>query len=142
MNNSVKYQDLISPLKKLAKTSRAKLAKVGCFIVKNNAIISSGVNHNPTGDPMEDEIEGKLVSRPEVVHAEVSALESAKLNGIDLADSTLLLTVAPCLNCAHAITETGIQEVLYLYDWWDVAPLEVLRNKNIKVEKIKEKDGS
>lgn len=135
MNN----QDLIKPLKKLSKTSKAKLCDVGCFFVKNGAIISSGVNHNPTGEPMEDEVDGKLVSRPEVIHAEISAINSAKENNVDLTDSTLMITMSPCINCAKQIIKTGIIELNYLYEWWDKAAIELLKENGIKVIQLKEK---
>lgn len=135
MNN----QDLIKPLKKLSKTSKAKLCDVGCFFVKNGAIISSGVNHNPTGEPMEDEVDGKLVSRPEVIHAEISAINSAKENNVDLTDSTLMITMSPCINCAKQIIKTGINELNYLYEWWDKAAIELLKENGIKVIQLKEK---
>lgn len=136
MNNQFDAQDYVAPLKKLAKTSKAKLAGVACFVIKNGAIVSSGVNHNPTGAPMEDEVDGKLVSRPEVIHAEVAALQAAAQNGIDLSGTSLLLNISPCLKCAGAIAETDIQEVLYVYEWWDKAGLMALEKAGIKTRKV------
>ena len=128
----------ISPLKRLAKVPRAKLGGVACFFIKNGAIISSGINHNPTGGPMEDEIDGKIVSRPEVIHAEIAAIATAKENGVDLTGSTLFLTMSPCINCAKEIAKTGISELCYLYEWWDKASLDLLKKHGIKVNKLKE----
>lgn len=130
--------DYIAPLKKLAKTSQAKLAKVACFIIKNGAIVSSGVNHNPMGEPMENLVEDKLISRPEVVHAEVAAIRAAKSNSVDVSGATLLLTMAPCIACARAIAETRVREVTYLYDWWDKAALDILHDHDIKTKKLEE----
>ncbi|MDR0955534.1 MAG: cytidine deaminase [Candidatus Nomurabacteria bacterium] len=129
---------LVRPLKRLAKTSRSKRCQVACFFIKNGAIISSGVNHNPTGQPMEDLVDGKLVSRPEVVHAEVAAIEAARQNGVNLAGSTLLLTTSPCINCARQIAELNIAQLDFLYEWWDKAALELLRSRGIKIKQIKE----
>ena len=132
------HKDLVKPLKKLSKTSKAKLCDVGCFFVKNGAIISSGVNHNPTGGPMEKEVDSKLVSLPEVIHAEMSAINSAKKNNVDLAGSTLMITMSPCINCAKEIIKTGIVELNYMYEWWDKASIELLEKNGIKVKKIEE----
>lgn len=132
------YRDLIKPLKKLAKVPQAKLGGVACFIIKNNAIISSGVNYNPTGEPMEYEIDDKLITRPEVIHAEVVALSAANANEIDVAGSTMLLTMSPCLACAHEIVASGVHELLYLYEWWDKASIEVLQSAGIVTKKVTE----
>ncbi|PID99382.1 cytidine deaminase [Candidatus Saccharibacteria bacterium] len=128
----------IAPLKKLAKASKAQLGGVACFVLKNGAIISSGLNHNPTGKPMEMLVDGKLVSRPEVVHAEVAAIQAATANGVDLADATLLLTMSPCIKCAQQIVKTDIARVHYLYEWWDKAGLDTLRAANVKVKKVRQ----
>lgn len=132
------YTDLIAPLKKLAKTSQAQLGGVACFIVKNGAVVSSGINYNPTGEPMEDMIDGKLVSRPEVIHAEVAALKAATLNGVDLENAALLLNMSPCIKCASEIAKTNIREVKYLYEWWDKAALDILHEAGINTEQLKE----
>lgn len=132
----VRIEDLVGPLKKLAKTSQAKLAGVACFIIKNGAIVSSGVNYNPTGEPMEALIDGKLVSRPEVVHAEIVTLQAATQNSIDLHGATFLITMSPCIKCAHEIAQTGIEELLYVYEWWDKAGLEILHQAGITTRKV------
>ena len=131
-------QDLLAPLRRLAKTSKAELGGVACFIVKNGAVVSSGVNHNPTGEPMEDLVDGQLVSKPEVIHAEVAALQAAVLNGIDTDSATLLLNMSPCIKCAHEIVKTNIKEVCYLYEWWDKAALEILHEHGVTTKKLKE----
>lgn len=131
-------QDFIKPLKKLSKTSKAKLCDVGCFFVKNGAIISSGVNHNPTGEPMEHVVNDMLVSRPEVVHAEIAAINAAKKNDVDLTGSTLMITMSPCIKCAKEVIKTGITELNYMYEWWDKAALELFRKNGIKLKQLKE----
>lgn len=131
----MELKDFIAPLKRLAKVPEAKLGGVACFFIKNGSIIGSGINHNPTGGPMEDEINGKLVSRPEVIHAEITAIQTAKKNGIDLTDSMLLITMSPCINCAREIAKTGISELHYLYEWWDKASLDLLAENGIKIVK-------
>lgn len=131
-------QDYISPLKRLAKIPQAQLGGVACFFIKNGAIISSGINHNPTGGPMEMMLDGKLISRPEVIHAEIDAIQKAARNSVDLSGATLIVTMSPCIKCAHEITKTGINELKYLYEWWDAAALNTLREHGIRTEKIKE----
>ena len=130
--------DLIKPLKKLAKVSQAQLGGVACFIVKNGVIVSSGINYNPTGEPMEDMMDGKLVSRPEVIHAEAAALRAASKNEVNITGSTLLVTMSPCITCAKEIALTSIRAVVYLYDWWDKAALDILAQAGITTHKLTE----
>jgi dCMP deaminase len=130
-------QDLLAPLRRLAKVSQAKLAKVACFITKNGVIVSSGINYNPSGGPMEELVDGKLVSRPENIHAEVAALQAAATNHVSVEGATMLLTMSPCLSCANEIARTGVCEVGYLYEWWDKAGLDVLRAKGINVKQLR-----
>lgn len=139
MSKMFDIQDLVSPVKKLAKASKAQLGGVACFVVKNDTIVSSGVNYNPTGEPMECEVDGKLVSRSEVIHAEVAAFQAAANNGIDITDATLVLNMSPCIKCAQEIVNAGINEVCYVYEWWDKAALDVLHEAGIKTQKLEEK---
>lgn len=138
MSNMVENRDLFTLLKKLAKVSKATLGGVACFFVKNGAVISSGLNFNPTGEPMEELVEGRLVSRPEVIHAEVAAIRAAADNAVDLSGATMLLTMSPCVKCAGEIAKTGIAELQYLYEWWDKAGLNIVQEAGINVEQLKE----
>ncbi len=138
MSNMVQIKDLAGPLKKLAKVSQAKLAGVACFVVKNGAIVSSGINYNPTGEPMEQVVDGKLVSRPDVIHAEVAAIQAAVKNDVTLSGATLLINMSPCIKCANEIAKVGIREVAYLYEWWDKAGLDILRENGVTVKQLKE----
>lgn len=133
--------DLVAPLKKLAKVPQAELGGVACFILKNGAIVSSGINYNPTGAPMEYVVDGKLVTRPEVIHAEIAALHAAARSSIDLKNTTLMITMSPCIACARAITKTGISDVVYLYEWWDKAALDILRSAGITVNKLQKEES-
>lgn len=140
MNKMIENRDLLAPLKKLAKVPQAKLGGVACFVVKNGAVVSSGINYNPTGEPMEQIVDGKLVTRPEVVHAEVAAIRAAAENAVDLSGATLLITMSPCIACACEIAKTSISEVAYLYEWWDKAGLDILNENGITTKKIEEEE--
>lgn len=130
-------EDFLGPLKKLAKTSKAELGGVSCFIIKNGAIVSSGINYNPTGESMETLVNGKLVSRPEILHAEIAALQAAAKNHVDVNGATLLLNMSPCINCAREIAKTDIREVQYVYEWWDKAALDILHDGGVTTRQVK-----
>ncbi|MCL2001851.1 deaminase [Candidatus Saccharibacteria bacterium] len=146
----MQIRDYIKPLKRMARTSKAKLGGVACFFVKNGAIISSGINYNPTGGPMEIELDAsaaahgaedsapELIAHPGVIHAELSAIEAAAKNQVDLTGSALFVTMSPCIKCAQEIKKTGIKELYYLYEWWDKASIDLLEGCGIKVVKLEE----
>jgi dCMP deaminase len=132
----IENRQLLAPLKKLAKVPQSALGGVACFFVKQGAIISSGINHNPTGEPMDQLVDGKLVTRPEVIHAEVAAIRAAAKNNVDLSGATVLVTMSPCIKCAREIVKTGTSELGYLYEWWDKAALDILREHGIEVKRM------
>lgn len=136
MSRMIENRQLLAPLKKLAKVPQSALGGVACFFVKQGAIISSGINHNPTGEPMDQLVDGKLVARPEVIHAEVAAIRAAAKNNVDLSGATVLVTMSPCIKCAREIVKTGTSELGYLYEWWDKAALDILREHGIEVKRM------
>lgn len=98
-----------------AERSYAKRLKVGCVIVKNHSIISFGWNGMPTGydNCCEMEVDGKLVTRPEVQHAELNAIAKLAENGYSSKDAAIFITHSPCIHCALLIQKCGISQVFY-----------------------------
>jgi dCMP deaminase len=103
-----------------AARSKDPSTQTGACIVKDNKIIGVGYNGAPNG--MDDdtfpwasigEQTGNLleIKNSYVVHAELNAI----LNSIDnLNGATLYVTFFPCNECAKAIAQSGIKEVIYL----------------------------
>ena len=102
--------------KLIAKHSKAEKEKVGCVIVKDGQVISTGYNGTPPGydNKCEDEVHhGRLVTRKEVIHAEINALTKVAKSTISSAEATLFVTKAPCYECAKAIIVSGIRVVVF-----------------------------
>lgn len=103
-----------------AQRSKDNNTQVGACIVNNDKkILSLGYNGMPTGcndDLMPWEREGDEVNTKYmyVCHAELNAI----LNSGDtsLKDAILYVTLFPCNECAKAIIQSGIKEVVYLSD--------------------------
>jgi len=104
-----------------AQLSSAKRLKVGCVIVKNDTIIGIGYNGMPSGwdndceelKPQPFPHEPELVTRPEVIHAEINAISKVarSTNSSDGAD--MFITHAPCIECAKSLFQAGIKRVFY-----------------------------
>ena len=101
-----------------ARRSKDPNTQVGaCIVSPDNIIISTGYNGLPNGcsdDEYPWEREGEETKYPYVVHAELNAISNA--NGRDLRGSRLYVALFPCNECAKAIIQAGVKEVLYLSD--------------------------
>ena len=101
-----------------AKRSKDPNTQVGaCIVNKNKRILSTGYNGFPYGcsdDTFPWEREGDDTKYKYVVHAEPNAILNA--GGKDLTGSRLYVDLFPCNECAKAIIQSGIAEIVYLYD--------------------------
>ena len=101
-----------------ARRSKDPSTQVGaCIVSQDNIIISTGYNGMPKGCS-DDEFpwgrEGTESKYPFVVHAELNAILNA--NGRDLRGSRVYVALFPCNECAKAIIQSGVKEVIYLSD--------------------------
>ena len=101
-----------------ARRSKDPSTQVGaCIVSPENIIISTGYNGMPKGcsdDIFPWDREGEETKYPYVVHAELNAILNA--NGRDLRQSRIYVALFPCNECAKAIIQSGVKEVLYLSD--------------------------
>ena len=100
------------------KRSKDPSTQVGaCIVSQDNIIISTGYNGMPKGCS-DDEFpwgrDGDDNKYPYVVHAELNAILNA--NGRDLRGSRVYVALFPCNECAKAIIQSGVKEVVYLSD--------------------------
>ena len=101
-----------------ARRSKDPSTQVGaCIVSPEKIIISTGYNGLPNGCS-DDEYpwgrEGEETKYPYVVHAELNAILNA--GGRVLRGAKLYVALFPCNECAKAIIQSGIKEVIYLSD--------------------------
>ena len=94
--------------------------KVGaCIVDKDHKVVSNGYNGMPRGvDETKvswNKGEGLDSKYLYVCHAEFNAILNTR-NGSALEGCTLYVTLFPCNECAKAIIQTGIKEVVYQSD--------------------------
>ena len=101
-----------------AHRSKDPSTQVGaCIVSPDNIIISTGYNGMPHGCDDNDfpwNRDGEENKYAYVVHAELNAILNA--NGRDLRGSRVYVALFPCNECAKAIIQSGIKEVIYLSD--------------------------
>ena len=111
-----------------ARRSKDPNTQVGaCIVSPDNIIISTGYNGMPKGCsddefPWERKADTEVDTKyPYVVHAELNAILNA--NGRDLRGSRIYVALFPCNECAKAIIQSGVKEVLYLSDKYADTPV-------------------
>lgn len=96
----------------MAQRSQCQRGQVGCVIVKDKRIVSSGYNGPVYHHSCPDDC-NLSTNCSASVHAEANAIFFAAKHGVSLDGCTLYCTHLPCKNCAQAIVQAGISEIVY-----------------------------
>ena len=101
-----------------AMRSKDPNTKVGaCIVDDDHKVVSIGYNGMPAGVPEEElswnKGEGLDSKYLYVCHAEFNAILNTR-NGSSVKGATLYVTLFPCNECAKAVIQTGIKEVVYV----------------------------
>ena len=122
-----------------ARRSKDPNTQVGaCIVSPENIIISTGYNGMPKGcsdDEFPWDRTGEDTKYPYVVHAELNAILNA--NGRNLRGSRLYVALFPCNECAKAIIQSGVSEVVYLSDKYDGTPMNVASKRMLDAAGVK-----
>ena len=149
--------------KRFAQLSHAKRLKVGACIVKDDVIVP-GYNGTPAGwdngceskvydlsrdfngnyfpgheveYPLSDENgRYKLVTKPEVLHAEMNSLSKVAKSTLSANGATMYVTHSPCMECAKAIYQSGITHVCYETDYRSNDGIKFLKDSGVNVIKM------
>jgi dCMP deaminase len=131
-NWKLAYMDVAE---RFAQESYATRLHVGAIVVKDNRIISIGINGMPSGwENVCEGDDGK--SKPEVLHAETNAIAKLAKSSESGECAAIFITHSPCLNCAKMIYQAGISEVYYRNEYRCTDGIEFLKKCEIIVEKI------
>jgi dCMP deaminase len=99
----------------VSERSTCDRALVGCVLVLDKRILTSGFNGSPAGQEHCDEaghlmVDGHCVR---TIHAETNAIIQAALHGVSTRGSTCYVTHLPCINCTKALINAGITRIVY-----------------------------
>ena len=126
-----------------AKLSKARRNKVGAVLVTSRGVTLTGYNGSARGTDNNLEIEnsdGTLTTKISTLHSELNCILKAAKEGVSVEGSVMYLTLSPCLHCCAMIIQAGIKELVYLEEYRDVTPLDMLRSCGIIVRKYTEKE--
>ena len=134
-----------------AKRSKDPSTQVGaCIVNSKNKIVGAGYNGLPAGcddDEFPWEKQGDFLQTkyPYVCHAELNAI----LNniGMDLHGCRIYTALFPCNECAKAIIQSGITEVIFLSDKYadsdsSFASKRMLEKAGVSYRKVESKIDS
>ena len=115
-----------------------------CIVDGDNRILSTGYNGFPYGCsddefPWERTGERNDTKYPFVVHAELNAILNAR--GKNLSGAKIYVDLFPCNECAKAIIQSGIKEVVYLSDKYaqtldTIASKRMLRSAGVELRQL------
>ncbi len=109
-----------------------------CIVNQENVIISTGYNGFPTGcsdDEFPWEREGEDTKYPFVVHAELNAILNS--HGKSLQNAKIYVALFPCNECAKAIIQSGIKEIIYLSDKYAGTPSVIASKRMLNAAGVK-----
>jgi dCMP deaminase len=111
-----------------------------CIVSDENKILSVGYNGMPTGcddDEMPWEREGAFLDTkyPFVCHAELNAILNRSTGS--LKNARIYVSLFPCNECAKAIIQSGISEIVYLYDKYADTPETIASKKMLTAAGIR-----
>ena len=100
----------------VASWSEDNSRKIGAVVVGSaNQILSTGYNGFPRGVKASDQARHSSKDREKYFwfeHAERNAIYNAARNGIALEGSFIYSTLFPCADCARAIVQCGMSELI------------------------------
>jgi len=127
-----------------SKLSKALRAQVGAILVTRQGVTLTGYNGTAAGRPNECEtvvktslpylFEDMLVTKQEVIHAELNCIMKAAREGVSCVDATVYVTLAPCVQCAAMMLQAGVRRVVYLQQYRDDSGVKLLQESNVMVQ--------
>lgn len=118
--------------------SKALRKQVGAVLVTNQGVVLTGYNGTPSGysNTCEDILQdGSLVSKNSVIHAELNCILKAAREGVSVLESTVYVTLSPCVACAAMLAQSGVKKVIYLEEYRDNSGILLLKDCNVEVLK-------
>lgn len=112
--------------------SKCPRKQVGCIVVAKSGMIAPGLNGMASGGPNEWEYSEQ--GNEEVVHAEMQALGKMLEQGVSAKNSSVYLTLSPCIHCAKLLVRAKVSRVVYLEEYRKNDGIEYLKKYGVRVD--------
>ncbi len=132
----------------IAERSKCSFFKVGCILVKDGRIISSGYNGTPIKYDNCNSInfssreEHKVWSDRYEIHSEMNAIIFAARHGVAIDKCIAFSTLQPCWNCTKNLIQSGIVSIIFNKRYDRISDSEerdlkiFIRKNNVMYEQI------
>ena len=106
---------------------------VGCVLVREHRILTTGYNGAPRGVAHCTEAGCILVNDhcARATHAEANAIVQGALHGVSLAGSIAYCTHQPCVNCSKLLISAGVSKIVYGQPYPDAVASELLAEAGV-----------
>lgn len=131
----------------VASRSTCLRRQVGCVVVKDRRILSTGYNGAPSGVSHCSETgcrrekegipSGQRHEMCRGVHAEQNAIIQGARHGIILQGATAYITTQPCSICTKMLINAGIEEIIFEGDYPDEMSRLLLKEAGVFCHKYK-----
>lgn len=117
---------------------------IGCVIVKDKRIMTTGYNGAPAGlktcrergECMRDRLGIQSGTRAELcyaIHAEQNAIIQAAKVGVSTEGATIYITLQPCVICAKMLVNAGITRLVHRGEYPDPLSQSILAEAGIEI---------
>lgn len=135
-NKRLDWNEYFMSIAKLTSVrSSCKRLQVGCVIVKDKHIVSTGYNGFLPSFPHESIVVNN--HEQATVHAEQNAIADAACRGTSVNNSIAYITHYPCINCFKILVASGIKTIYYLNDYNNDPTINTLLQKNSSIAILK-----
>lgn len=110
-------------------------ASVGCVLVRDRRILTTGYNGSPRGVPHCTDAGCILVNDhcQRTTHAEANAIVQGALHGVNLSGSIAYCTHQPCVNCTKLFISAGVVRLVYETAYVDPVAEKLLAEAAVEV---------
>ncbi len=141
----------MSITRQVATRSTCLRRQVGCIIVLEKRIVSTGYNGAPSGLPHCEEVgcvrETRGVASGERhelcrgLHAEQNAVIQAAMHGTAVRGGSIFCTHKPCVLCTKMLINAGIRRVVYAEGYGDEMADEMAREGEMRLVHLAGEEG-
>jgi dCMP deaminase len=113
-------------------------ATVGCVLVREHRILTTGYNGAPRGVAHCSEIGCTIVNEHCVraTHAEANAIVQGALHGVSLAGATAYCTHQPCINCSKLLISAGVLKIVFDQAYPDAVAADLLAEAGVALTQV------
>ncbi len=108
-------------------------AAVGCALVRDHRILTTGYNGAPRGVAHCTEVGCTLLNEHclRATHAEANAVVQGALHGVSLQHATAYCTHQPCVNCSKLLISAGVTKIVYAEAYPDAVAAQLLAEAGV-----------